>query len=168
MEHIPQNGRTHQNTENELVINPPLLLRNFRQSELREFLASGTIEKYGTGDPIYRCGDSSSTACLLVNGLASIWKENIHLANLKRGDFIGETFLFSQRDRQSDIIAEDEVTVIRFAREKTLDFFRSQPERLFNLFIMNIINLQHQKIMVMDKKIISLQKLLMKSDSNNA
>lgn len=140
----------------------PLLLKNFPSDDLRHFLAIGHLEHYQKQDVIIMDDNSPSTsAYLLVEGRVSVWKDDIHLASLNAGDFIGETFLFTKGSRSASVTAEDTCTLLRFDRQDTLDYFRRKPERLFKIFIMNIVEIQQKKIINMNQKLITIQRRLL-------
>ncbi len=143
-----------------LLTNPPLLLQNFSEQDISDFIDAGIIERYGLGDPIMKQGELGTTACLIVSGLVSVWKEDNMIVTLGPGEFIGEMFLFKQSYRIANVIAEENTIILRFHRKTVLDYFRKKPERLFKIFTMNIINIQQRKIEAMDKKIIGLQQSL--------
>ncbi len=143
-----------------LVENPPVLLQNFNREDITSFLDVGVIERYSLGDPIMKEGEIGNSACLIVSGLVSVWKYNNMIVTLDAGEFIGEMFLFNQSRRIANVLAEEQTLILRFHRKAVLDYFRTKPERLFKIFIMNIINIQQQKIEAMDKKIITLQEKL--------
>jgi CRP-like cAMP-binding protein len=143
----------------------PLLLKNFPSDDLRHFLAIGHTEHYQKQDVIIVDDNSpANSAYLVVEGRVSVWKDEMHLASLNAGDFIGETFLFSRGLRSASVVAEDTCTVLRFDRQDTLDYFRRKPERLFKIFIMNIVEIQQKKIVNMNQKLITIQRRLMQKD----
>jgi CRP-like cAMP-binding protein len=143
----------------------PLLLKNFPSDDLRHFLAIGHTEHYQKQDVIIVDDNSpANSAYLVVEGRVSVWKDDMHLATLNAGDFIGETFLFSRGLRSASVVAEDTCTVLRFDRQDTLDYFRRKPERLFKIFIMNIVEIQQKKIVNMNQKLISIQRRLLQKD----
>jgi len=150
-----------------LVENPPVLLQNFSREDITGFLEVGVIERYSLGDPIMKEGETGNSACLIVSGLVSVWKYNNMIVTLGVGEFIGEMFLFSQSRRIANVIAEESTIILRFHRKAVLDYFRKKPERLFKIFIMNIINIQQQKIEAMDNKIITLQEKLKQATSES-
>ncbi len=143
----------------------PLLLRNFPPDDLRQFLESGKMEHYQRHDQILTVESSPATsAYLIVEGKVSIFKDDIHLATLEPGDFLGETFLFTKGSRTANVMAETDTTLVRFDRQETLDYFRRMPERLFKIFIMNIIEIQQRKMVAMNQKLITMQKRLLNKE----
>lgn len=164
VEHTGNNGQIRTEHEEWILRDPPILLHNFSEQEIREFLEVGDVEKLSLGDLVMQEGEIGDSACLVAKGLVSIWKNNIHITNLDRGAFIGEMFLFNPTKRIANVIAEEDTVVLRYSRRNTLDFFRKKPERLFKIFIINIVNLQQQKIATMDEKIIQLQQKLLQSE----
>lgn len=143
----------------------PLLLKNFPSDDLRHFLGIGHVEHYQKQDVIITDDHSPATsAYLVVDGRVSVWKDDMHLATLNTGDFIGETFLFTRGLRSASVVADDACTVLRFDRQDTLDYFRRKPERLFKIFIMNIVEIQQKKIVNMNQKLITIQRRLLQID----
>ncbi len=144
----------------------PLLLKNFPSDDLRHFLAIGNTEHYQKQDVIIVDDNSpANSAYLVVEGRVSVWKDDIHLATLTAGDFLGETFLFTRGLRSAMVTADDTCTLLRFDRQDTLDYFRRKPERLFKIFIMNIVEIQQKKIVNMNQKLISIQRRLIQKES---
>ncbi len=163
MQREEKNGQFRVESEEWILKNPPLLLQNFSEADIRDFLSIGEVERYTLGDMIMREGEPGDSSCLITRGLVSIWKDDIHITNLERGAFLGEMFIFNPSKRISNVVAEEDSVLLRFHRQESLEFFRRKPERLFKIFIINIVNLQQKKIAAMDEKITQLQRKLMNS-----
>ena len=58
------------------------------------------------------------------------------------------------------MVATRPTAVIRFERENVLSFFENRPDRLFKMFIMNLIDLQNQKLIYAGKKLLYIQRKL--------
>lgn len=140
---------------------PPLLLRNFHHEDIMEFLKLGEMERFLQDDVVINEADYINSAYLIASGNLSIWKDNIQLAILSKGSFLGETFLFSKNNRMAKVVSEGESTLLRFERYDTLNFFRKKPEKLFNIFTRNIIEIQQKKISSMNLQLLQLKKRLL-------
>jgi CRP-like cAMP-binding protein len=152
---------------NKILLQSPLLFRNFSSEDLRDFLNIGQPLMFKKEDLIIdEVSSETDTAFLIISGKVSVWKDEIHLASLSEGDFIGETFLFSKGGRTASVSAQEDTILIKFKRSIVLDYFRSKPERLFKLFIMNIIEIQQRKISGMNVKLIQLQRRLLNKESS--
>lgn len=139
----------------------PLLLRKFPPEDFREFLVCGKIEEYNAGETIVSEKDNfENDGWLVTDGSVSLFKEDVYIAKLQSGDFIGETFLFKNRAPSGTLIATRPTAVIRFKREDVLTFFENRPDRLFKIFIMNLIDLQNQKLIYAGKKLLYIQRKL--------
>lgn len=152
---------------NRILLNAPMLFKNFSSEDLRDFLKLGHPQMHKKGDVIIT-EDSLEidTAFLIVSGKVSIWKDEIHLAVLSEGDFLGETFLFGKGSRTASVTANEDAIVLKFIRSEVLDYFRQKPERVFKLFIMNIIEIQQKKISGMNVKLVQLQRRLLNKDQS--
>ncbi|MDZ7660298.1 cyclic nucleotide-binding domain-containing protein [Fodinibius sp.] len=144
---------------------PPLLLRNFHYEDIMEFLNLGAEERFVQDDVIISEEEYVNSAYLITKGKVSIWKDNIQLATLDKGNFLGETFLFSKNNRMAKVVSEGESQLLKFDRYEALNFFRKKPEKLFNIFTRNIIEIQQQKISNMNVQLLQLKKRLL-DDSN--
>lgn len=144
-----------------LLQEPPMLLKNFHYEDVLAFLKMGAEKRYVAGDIIIRDEDVVSSAYLIAEGQVSIWKDNIELAGLSSGDFLGETFLFSKVSRMAKVQAEGDSILLQFERYEVLNFFRKRPEKLFNIFTKNIIEIQQKKIYNMNAQLIKLKKRLL-------
>lgn len=144
---------------------PPMLLRNFHYEDIMEFLNLGKLEKFVQDDIVVNKSEYVNSAFLIADGEVTIWKDNIQLATLKEGDFIGETFLFSKNNRMAKVVAEGDTKLLKFERYDALNFFRKKPEKLFNIFTRNIIEIQQNKINNMNIQLLQLKKRLL-DDTN--
>lgn len=85
-------GRLHK----KFLKEPPLLLKNFHYEDVLEFLQLGIEEKFQADDIILNESEYVNSAYLVADGKVAIWKDNIQLATLSEGNFLGEAFLFSK------------------------------------------------------------------------
>ena len=144
---------------------PPLLLRNFHYEDIMEFLNLGMEERFVQDDVIINEEEIDNSAYLISKGKVSIWKDNIQLATLNKGNFLGETFLFSKNNRMAKVVSEGDSQLLKFERYEALNFFRKKPEKLFNIFTRNIIEIQQQNISKMNVQLLQLKKRLLDDSS---
>lgn len=144
---------------------PPLLLKNFHYEDVLEFLHIGTEERYINDDIILNESDNVNSAFLVAEGKVNIWKDNIQLATLTEGNFLGESFLFSKNNRMAKVTSDGPTILLKYERHDALNFFRKKPEKLFNIFTKNIIEIQQKKISNMNVQLLNLKKRLL-NDSN--
>lgn len=140
---------------------PPLLLKNFHYEDIMEFLSLGVEERFLQDDVVVNESEYVNSAYLIAEGKVAIWKDNIQLAILSEGNFLGETFLFSKNNRMAKVVSEGDTLLIRFERYEALNFFRKKPEKLFNIFTRNIIEIQQKKINNMNVQLLQLKKRLL-------
>lgn len=144
---------------------PPLLLKNFHYEDVLEFLQLGAEERFHADDVVLNESEYVNSAYLVAEGKVAIWKDNIQLATLSEGNFLGEAFLFSKNSRMAKVTSEGESVLLRYERYEALNFFRKKPEKLFNIFTKNIIEIQQRKISNMNVQLLNLKKRLL-NDSN--
>lgn len=151
----------HEKLQNVLQ-NVPALFKKFPPEDLRGFFTTGKMEKFRAGETIIEeSSDHAHSAWLVAEGQLSVWIENMEVAQIGTCDFIGEEFLFSKGARTATVKAESDAVLVRFEREGIIDFFRKRPERLFKIFIMNLLEIQQRRIKAMNIKVARLQRKLM-------
>ncbi len=144
---------------------PPLLLKNFHYEDVLEFLQLGEEERFLSGEIIVNEAEYVNSAYLVAEGKVGIWKDNIQLATLGESNFLGESFLFSKNNRMAKVTAEGDCVLLKYERYEALNFFRKKPEKLFNIFTKNIIEIQQRKISNMNVQLLNLKKRLL-NDTN--
>ena len=143
----------------------PSQFRRFTPEDLRGFFMTGQLEVYQAGEVIMSEGDDEiQSAWLIADGDLSVWKEDVEIAHLGTGDFIGEEFLFTRGARIATIKAGSEVSMIRFEKNLVIDFFRTRPERVFKIFIMNLLEIQQRRIQALNSKVARLQRKLFETN----
>ncbi len=140
---------------------PPVILKNFHHEDILEFLNCGSLNHFVKDDVILKPSEYVNSAYLMVDGKAAVWQDNIQLAVLNKGAFMGETFLFSKNTRIAQVVAVEDSTLLEFERHSVLNFFRKKPEKLFNIFTRNIIQLQQYKLGNMNNQLFNLKKRLL-------
>lgn len=145
----------------DLLKDPPPLLRNFHHEDVLAFLQLGKEERFLSGDTVLNEAEYVNSAYLIAEGKVSIWKDNIELATLEKGSFLGETFLFSKNNRMAKVISEEDTIMLKYERYDVLNFFRRRPEKLFNIFTKNIIEIQQKKIHNMNVQLLNLKKRIL-------
>ena len=142
----------------DLLKDPPHLLKNFHYEDTLAFLELGEQIRFVEGDTIIREDEFVNSAYLIAKGRVSIWKENIQLATLDQRSFLGETFLFSKNNRLARVTCEEDCILLKYERYVALNYFRKRPEKLFNIFTKNIIEIQQNKISTMNMQLFTLKK----------
>src|SRR5690606_1964565 len=118
----------------------------FPPEDLRELLQVGHPERHEKfGRIIDEGAPHIDTAYLIVSGHVSASKQGIHLATFHEGDFLEEIFLFSKGSRIASITAQEETLLLRFNRSEVIDYFKRKPERLFTVFVINILEIQQRR-----------------------
>ena len=144
---------------------PPLLLKNFHHEDVMEFLQLGIERHFYAGDVILNESEYINSAYLVVDGTVGVWRDNIQLMAHSNGSFLGETFLFIKNNRLAKVTSEGDSILLKYERYEVLSFFRKKPEKLFNIFTKNIIEIQQKKISNMNDQLLNLKKRLL-NDSN--
>lgn len=143
----------------DLLKNPPHLLKNFHDEDTMAFLKLGEAIHYTEGDVIIQEDELISSAYLIATGIVSLWKENIKITSFDAGNFLGETFLFSKKNKLAKVVCQENCVLLKYDRYLTLNYFRQRPEKLFNIFTKNIIEIQQKKISDMNSQLLALKKI---------
>ena len=144
----------------ELIADMPVF-NEFSEKELRGFSdMDHAIVKYNRGDNIIKEGDESTMLYLLLKGSVMIVKKvdghTIRLAKLKPGEIFGEMSFFSKKRRRSDVVAGNDVLVLRMDE----DFFRKVKPGIRDKVKNYFIELLVTRLDAMNESIMSVSKLM--------
>jgi len=142
----------------DLLNDPPHLLKNFHYEDTLAFLNLGKKLTYSKGDIIIKDEEVVNSAYLVAEGEVSVWKENIVIGTLGQRNFLGETFLYSKNNRIAKVVCEKDCILLEYDRFSTLSYFSKRPDKLFNIFTKNIIEIQQEKISSMNFQLFTLKK----------
>jgi CRP-like cAMP-binding protein len=162
------NGMLQNARVQKILESVPLLFRKFSPDDIRAFLLCGELKEYHHGDVIISEKQGPiNYGCMVTEGSASLYREDVYFGTLKPGDFLGETFLFRKREPVGTLVASEPTAVIQFNREPVLHFFEGRSDRLFKLFIVNLLELQNQKLLQAGQKVLYFHKKMV-ANSNKA
>ncbi|MCF7807496.1 MAG: cyclic nucleotide-binding domain-containing protein [Candidatus Marinimicrobia bacterium] len=140
----------------------PILLAHFPQEMAKKFLMLGREEKYNSHVDILRKGQVGRDMFLICQGRISVWKENIILGELLKGDVFGELVMFRDHYRIATVRTEEPTIVLRYNRQCLLDFFARQDPRYFNIYTMNIIEILRRKLIATNSRVVKLEEELVR------
>jgi len=141
-----------------LLKNPPHLLKNFHYDDVLAFIEMGEEITFLKDEVIITDNEEVNSAYLVAAGSLSVWKENICIKTLGEKEFLGETYLFSKNNRIAKVTSNQKSVLLKFDRYNSLQYFSQRPEKLFNIFTKNIIEIQQEKISKMNFQLFTLRK----------
>lgn len=139
----------------------PVLLAHFPLELAEKFLRLGREEKYNAHIDILRKGQIGRDMFLICEGRISVWKQNILLGELVKGDVFGELVMFRDHYRIATVKTEEPTLVLRYNRQCLLDFFSRQDARYFNIYTMNIIEILRRKLIATNGRVVKLEEELL-------
>ena len=147
MEHDQLHNDVVKENLNRVLAQGPSIFRNFQPEELHSFIQLGIVERYSRNELIIdEIEPSNDTAFLILDGKVAISKDSVHMGVLGEGHFLEEIFLFGKGSRIASLTAQEPCMLLKFSRSSVLDFFRTKPERIFTIFIVNILEIQQRRI----------------------
>lgn len=156
-----KNSLLHHARLKQILNDVPLLFRNFPPQDFREFLLRGTLKEYESGQVIFSETDGIiNNGWLIADGTISLYLEDVFVGRLTTGDFMGETFLFKKQPVSGSVFAVKPTAIIQFEKEKVIHFFEERSDRLFKIFVLNLIELQSKKLDYAARKILQMQQKL--------
>lgn len=95
--------------------------------------------RYRTGDVLFREGDPSDFACLILEGAVEVRRafgdESLTLGVLETGDLVGEMGVLENQPRSATVIARGDVAVEIIAAEGFVDWICRTPEASRRLLV---------------------------------
>jgi len=139
---------------------PPLLLAHFPLDIAEKFLAMGYDEQYGVHDDIMKEGQVGTDMFLLCEGEVIIYSQGIKMATLEKGDVFGESILFKENYRIASVKVEKSARLLRYSREILKDFFARSGQKIFDFYMMNLMEILRRKLIATNKKVVELERQL--------
>lgn len=98
---------------NPAVIASSPLFGNFTPAEYKRIVLLGVLESRAQGEAIVKKGEKSREMYLLLGGKAEVMLEGQRGAVLKPGDIFGEMAFVTGEQRSADVIASEDVSLLR-------------------------------------------------------
>ena len=141
---------------------PPLLLAHFPLEIAEKFLAMGFDEQYDLHDDIMKEGQIGKDMFLLCEGEVAIYSQGVKMATLEKGDVFGELILFRNHYRIASVKVEKSARLLRYSREILKDFFARHGHKIFDFYMMNLMEILRRKLIATNRKVVALEQQLLK------
>ena len=141
---------------------PPLLLAHFPLEIAEKFLAMGFDEQYDLHDDIMKEGQIGKDMFLLCEGEVAIYSQGVKMATLEKGDVFGELILFRNHYRIASVKVEKSARLLRYSREILKDFFARHGQKIFDFYMMNLMEILRRKLIATNRKVVALEQQLLK------
>ncbi len=136
------------------------ILQNLTQDTARELLEIGKVTSIATNEIILDEGLSDNHLYLVFEGEISVWQEGAEILRLGKGECYGEMNLFRHSLRSQRLVAEAPTQLFSMEKEALLSYFTQKEERIFKLFVFNVLNSVFNKCRKSASRIIQLERLL--------
>ena len=137
-----------------------ILFRGFSDQERSDFLSLGEEREFGPDEALVTESAPGSSLFIVRRGTVSVEKDGVGLATMHDGDILGELVIFRPGARSATVRSLSATTVLEFDKDVITDFFKRREERLFKIFVINVINILSLKLDRTDERIVQLESLL--------
>jgi len=137
-----------------------ILFRGFSDQEQSDFLSLGEEREFGPDEALVTENAPGSSLYIIRSGTVSVEKEGVGLTTLHEGDILGELVIFRPSARSATVRALSPTSVLEFDKDTIMTFFKRREERLFKIFVINVINILSLKLDRTDDRIVQLESLL--------
>ena len=131
-----------------------LLFHGLKLREIKKVALSGVLTKYATNQPIIHKGDHSREMYLILRGEAAVFVprdgQNREVNRMRRGDVFGEMALVTGEERSADVVAVEEMELLRI-NEESLDRVRFRSPRIAAKLFYNLSAILSQRLKEKDK-----------------
>ncbi|MDK9700552.1 MAG: response regulator, partial [bacterium] len=117
----------------------PRLLKGWKPADYAVFRGLGRELQFSEGQEYLWENPGSGGILFVVQGKMSVKRLGRDVILLSPGDSWGASSLLNVNVRSVKLIAETEVRVVRYNVSDALTFFRQHEERLFKLWVINLI-----------------------------
>jgi hypothetical protein len=109
------------------------LFKNIPLNVVEEVFSESEVKIYKPGDVLNHKGDIPSALFIIESGVASIYNEDVLLAELPSLAMMGESIL-ADGHAVATIVAKTELTVIEIKKDKFYELSHKYPALVFNVF----------------------------------
>lgn len=109
------------------------LFNNIPLNVVEEVLCESEVKIYQPGDILNHKGDIPSALFIIESGIASIYNEDVLLAELSQLAMMGESIL-ADGHAVATIVAKTELTVIEIKKDEFYELSHKYPALVFNVF----------------------------------
>ena len=88
--------------------------QGFTQEQLRRVADLSSEVEAPAGSVIIDQGDAGTECFVIVDGIASVYVANDHVATLHPGSMVGEMALVDHRPRTASVVADTDLKLLRF------------------------------------------------------
>ena len=136
------------------------LLQNMPKDAAREFIELGHVEAINSNDLILQENTLDQRLYIVIEGEVSVWQDKAELYRLRRGESYGEMNILRHSVRSQCLLAELPGQILIIERDAILAYFNKKEERIFKLFIFNILNSVFTKNRKLCGRLIQLERML--------
>jgi CRP/FNR family cyclic AMP-dependent transcriptional regulator len=120
----------------QIVKSCPLFVE-LHDSEIMNIVESCIVLDLDENEYIFRCGDIGHEIYLVMSGGATVQRDSIDLAKLKKGDLFGEMVLLKDRERKADIITSVPSSILVIDYTHLVKIFE-QDSKVFSIIMFNL------------------------------
>lgn len=104
------------------------MFRYLGYTEMTKVLAIAHLKSFTAGAAVVKQGDPSDDMYIIAAGETDVLKNNVKIAERKKGDFFGEMGIFDNAPRSATVVAKSDVTAITLHRKDLLELLRRESQ----------------------------------------
>jgi CRP-like cAMP-binding protein len=122
------------------VIKSSPLFYELYDQEIMSIVNKCRVLNLTPGDPIFKRGDEGDEIFLILNGSAKVKKDDVVLAELRKGDLFGEMVLLKENTRNADIISDNFTDVLVLKYDDIFGLYETD-KKTFSIIMVNLARL---------------------------
>jgi uncharacterized protein len=134
------------------------LLAGLRPAQARIVVLMGELRRFPPGSEIIRQGQQGNEMFVIVNGSTEVWvgdgSERRKVADLRRGDVVGEMALVRQYERSADVVAKEDVEVLA-VDERFLQRIQRRYPRIAARVFLNLTRILSDRLQRMNEQLVA-------------
>lgn len=123
-------------SDNTALLSGMALFADFSGDELNRVLELSEKTVFPAGAVIVDQGDPGTDCFIIVSGAASVYVRGEYIATSTSGSIIGEMALIDHRPRTATVVADSEVSTLRFDSEAFRTLLEEMPKASERIFAM--------------------------------
>jgi CRP-like cAMP-binding protein len=137
-----------------------VLFQGFSAKQKSAFLGLATPRRYPVQAMVAREDEMGSEMLIVEEGELSVWVRGVKINEAGEGAVLGVSALIEPHARTASLVAETEVRVLHFARDRVLRYLEGVSPKLFQVFFVNAFQIHLNLVRQCEERIVQLSREL--------
>ncbi len=131
-----------------------ILFQDFSEVQKQAFLELGAPERHAVQTTVVKEGQVGSEMLIVEEGILSVWVRDTKVNEVGVERVMGVSSLIEPHPRTVTLVAETEVSLLRFTRSRVLEHLETVSPKLFHAFFVNAFRIHVNLVRQCEERIV--------------